>query len=592
MKQIEKVALFLKMAWNLKPIFLVLLVLNSIMVSCQTFANVILPKYLIDCLIEGEENYVFVYTVVIVVSNAAFYFLDKLIKRAMTVNQEYITKGFHARLANKVMSVEYRHLENPYYLDLKERAIFAVENQSALENLVKYLTEFFRLLFIGVGLAVIMFRLSILLVVFLLITIVVIVGIQASFSGEQVKFFNNLIPINRRYNYYFDLSKENACQKDIRLYDLSGMISDRLTEFIGKTIGCFKNFTVKYQLITSITGALSVLQTAFAYGYVAIRCISDRFGERIGIGSFTMYVNSAMKFSTTIMSLGEAYVMLGQMLGYLQPFMELLEIPDEEELSGDIMYDGSVKSIRFEHVSFTYPKTEKKILEDVSFTIREGEKISIVGLNGAGKTTLVKLLCRLYHPDRGKIYLNDIDIFEYNYESYLSAISAVFQDYKLFNFTVEENITCKEAGADTEGALEAVKHTGMYEKIHSLANGIKSLYGKEYDKEGIQLSGGQSQKIAIARALYKDADLVVMDEPTSALDPIAEAEIYEQFNKLVGKRTAIYISHRMSSSVFCDKVLILDSGRVSDFAPHEQLMEKEDSLYYEMFMAQAVNYQV
>ncbi len=201
-------------------------------------------------------------------------------------------------------------------------------------------------------------------------------------------------------------------------------------------------------------------------------------------------------------------------------------------------------------------------------------------------------MCRLYKPTSGTIFINGRDIFCYDNESYRRRIAAVFQDYKLFDFTIEENVTCGEAREDTARAMELMEKVGMKEKVESLKNGIRSLFGKAYDPEGVEMSGGQNQKVAIARALYKNASLIILDEPTSALDPLAEAEIYEHFNSLVGEKTALYISHRMSSSVFCDRVLVLENGVVRDFDTHQNLMKKTDSLYCKLFEAQAENYRV
>jgi len=231
-------------------------------------------------------------------------------------------------------------------------------------------------------------------------------------------------------------------------------------------------------------------------------------------------------------------------------------------------------------------------LKNVSFQIKKGEKISIVGLNGAGKSTLVKLICRMYQADSGEILINGRNIYEYEYLSYMNTISAVFQDYRLFNFTIAENISCQSKECDVKEVNRLIDEVGLKEKVAELPNGIESRFGKEYDEDGIEMSGGQAQKIAIARALYKKASMVILDEPASALDPIAEAEIYEKFNGLVDDKTAIYISHRMSSSVFCDRILILDGGTVADFDTHENLMEKTDSLYYKLFQSQAENYKL
>jgi len=309
----------------------------------------------------------------------------------------------------------------------------------------------------------------------------------------------------------------------------------------------------------------------------------------IGIGDLTMYVSSAVSFSSAVLTMGMSVVMVFQMLGFLTPLAELMSVPDEEKLTGTARLE-KVRSIAFENVTFTYPKTDKKVLDNVSFGIREGEKISIVGLNGAGKSTVVKLICRLYHPDSGTIYINGTDIFEYDRETYLRAIAAVFQDYRLFNFSICENISCKSADESRDKAEELLTKVGMTDKVSGLKNGIDSLFGKEYDTEGVEFSGGQAQKIAIARALYKDASLVILDEPTSALDPMAEAEIYENFNGLVGDKTALYISHRMSSSVFCDRILVISNGKIESFGTHRELMKNENSTYYRLFSSQAKNY--
>ena len=276
----------------------------------------------------------------------------------------------------------------------------------------------------------------------------------------------------------------------------------------------------------------------------------------------------------------------------MDPFMEFMGLEEETKAVGKKRFEGPVETIEFSHVTFTYPKAEKAVLRDVSFTIHKGEKISIVGLNGAGKSTLVKLICRMYRADSGEIRINGTNIYDYDYMTYMNAIAAVFQDYRLFNFTIAENISCRQQQVDEARIHHLIDEVGLRDKVDSLQNGIYSRFGKEYDEEGIEMSGGEAQKVAIARALYKDASMVILDEPASALDPIAEAEIYEKFNSLVEDKTAIYISHRMSSSVFCDRILIIDGGTVADYDTHENLMKKTDSLYYKLFESQAENYRL
>lgn len=576
------------LVWRISPAYFFLLLFNSVAYSGQILGNVIFPKYLIDELTGNmtPERLIF-WVAVITGSNLLFTFLKKTEKRLLDVKEKEVYWQIERAFAQKIMSVEYRHLEDPYYLDLKERASFAMQNRGAVSNLINNTITFFNQAFTVIGLVVIMLQLSWVLVVSLLVTVAIILLIQASFSKYQQQFFTDLIPVNRKYGYYVNLTFDKQIHKDSRLYNMSGMLGDTITSYNKAITRWFSKFHHKMGMVMGLFQVVVVLQTAITYGYVGSRTLNGG----IGIGSLTMYVSSAINFSSAVLAMGTAIVAVFQMLGYLEPFAELMSVPDESDCIGNETLD-KVHSIQFENVTFTYPKTDKKILENVSFAIHEGEKISVIGLNGAGKSTIVKLICRLYRPESGKIYINGTDIYEYDQASYLKNLATVFQDFKLFNFSIQENITCKPVGVDSDKVDRIISDVGMREKIDSLTHGIETLFGKEYDKEGVEFSGGQAQKIAIARALYKDASLVILDEPTSALDPIAEAEIYENFNRMVGDKTAIYISHRMSSSVFCDRILVIHSGCVEAFDTHKKLMENTEGTYYKLFTSQAINYQL
>ena len=411
-------------------------------------------------------------------------------------------------------------------------------------------------------------------------------------SKAMIGVMQDIIPINRKIGYYMGLVMEKPLQKEIRLYDMQEMLTDCIRN--GNETTCDR-FSKGYRQMGKVYGGMSAISefiSAFTYAYVGIRTVTDFLGKKLSLGSLSMYVSSAISFSSTVISFGEEIVMLMQVASFLDPYLELMMLEEETIEDKGIKFEGDVETVEFRDVTFTYPKADKPVLRNISFEIKRGEKISIVGLNGAGKSTLIKLICRMYKADSGDILVNGRNIYDYDYMSYMNVISAVFQDYKLFNFSIEENISCNAAGGDEERVNRLIDEVGMREKVDELPNGIKSRFGKEYDEEGIEMSGGQGQKIAIARALYKKASMVILDEPASALDPIAEAEIYEKFNSLVEDKTAIYISHRMSSSVFCDKILIIDGGTVADFDTHENLMKKTDSLYYKLFDSQAQNYKI
>lgn len=584
---------FMKMAWKTAPVYLIVMILNSLFSSAKLLLNIILPKLLIDELV-GDKNIemLFLFGALIVLNNVLMQLVTNTFKRYIDTKSTWLSDTMIKQMGEKIMNLEYSYLENPYYLDLKERAVFGIENQNTIESLINIFTSGLTHFITVVGLVSIMATLGPVLIIALAIGVALMIMLYQMGSKAMIGVMQDIIPINRKIGYYMGLVMEKPLQKEIRLYDMQEMLTDCIRN--GNETTCDR-FSKGYRQMGKVYGGMSAISefiSAFTYAYVGIRTVTDFLGKKLSLGSLSMYVSSAISFSSTVISFGEEIVMLMQVASFLDPYLELMMLEEETIEDKGIKFEGDVETVEFRDVTFTYPKADKPVLRNISFEIKRGEKISIVGLNGAGKSTLIKLICRMYKADSGDILVNGRNIYDYDYMSYMNVISAVFQDYKLFNFSIEENISCNAAGGDEERVNRLIDEVGMREKVDELPNGIKSRFGKEYDEEGIEMSGGQGQKIAIARALYKKSSMVILDEPASALDPIAEAEIYEKFNSLVEDKTAIYISHRMSSSVFCDKILIIDGGTVADFDTHENLMKKTDSLYYKLFDSQAQNYKI
>lgn len=584
---------FVKQVWKVSPAYVLLILLNGLIGGGKIILNMVLPMFLIDELTGGRDvKKLILFGACIVANNVIMTFITDSLQKYRDVKDEWVQNVMVEKLGERIMNLEYSYLENTYYLDLKERAIFAVQNQSAIVAIITLIANTVQGVITLAGLMVILFTLGPVLMTAIAIGVVLMILIVKAASGTMVALMNRIIPINRIFGYYAGVAADKPAQKDLRLYHMDKLVTEKIRQSNEATCDEFDVANRKMGLANGANGVITEFISAFTYGYVGIRTISDMFGSRITLGSLTMYVSSAITFSSTIIQFGENLIGLWQNSQFLVPYQEFMALKEETIEDGGVPMDDIVETLEFRNVSFTYPKAEKPVLKNVSFAVKKGEKISIVGLNGAGKSTLVKLICRMYKADSGEILVNGRDIYDYDYLSYMNVISAVFQDYKLFNFTIEENISCRENGADENRVNYLIDEVGMRDKIDTLPEGIHSRFGKEYDEDGVELSGGQGQKIAIARALYKKASMVILDEPASALDPIAEAEIYEKFNSLVEDKTAIYISHRMSSSVFCDRILIIDGGTVSDFDTHENLMKKTDSLYYKLFTSQAENYKL
>ena len=276
---------------------------------------------------------------------------------------------------------------------------------------------------------------------------------------------------------------------------------------------------------------------------------------------------------------------------FLERLFEFLDIPNG-------MYQGSLTTekrsdrkydIEFRDVSFRYPGRADYALRHVSMRFRVGSRLAVVGPNGSGKTTFIKLLCRLYDPTEGQILLNGIDIRKYRYREYMDLFAVVFQDFKLLALPLGENVAARR-DYDRERAADCLRKAGFGERLASMPQGLDTYLYKDLDKEGVEVSGGEAQKIAIARALYQDAPFIILDEPTAALDPVAEAEIYSKFNDIAGDKTAIYISHRLSSCKFCDEIAVFDGGAVVQQGRHEDLLAEENGLYHALWEAQAQYY--
>lgn len=589
----KKLIHFIKLAWSVSPSYLILLVVNAFCETTKNLLNIILPMYLIDELTGAKDiKQLCLYGGFIVLNNVGMMLVSNTLQRFLKIKEELTHDGMNKLMSEKIMNLEYSYLEDPYYLDLKERAVFTIQNQNAISNLIITLSELLSRGATLVGLVAILISLGPVLLIVLIIGIGLMLLIYGGVSKQQTELMQEIIPINRRFGYYINLASEKEVQKDVRLYKMEPMITERVIKFSNDTCDVFERIQIKMGKAMGQMAAVSEGIAAFSYGYVGLRTISNSFGPQLSIGALTMYVSAAINFSSMVTLVGQSAVSLMQFLNWLDPYMEFMSLAEETKSTGKIPFEGDVETLEFRNVTFTYPKAEKAVLQNVSFTIKKGEKISIVGLNGAGKSTLVKLICRMYQADCGEILINGRNIYEYEYLSYMKTISAVFQDYRIFNFSIAENISCQDKDCNVADVKRLIREVGLEEKVRELPLGIESRFGKDYDEDGIEMSGGQAQKIAIARALYKKASMVILDEPASALDPIAEAEIYEKFNSLVEDKTAIYISHRMSSSVFCDKILIIDGGTVADFDTHEQLMQKTESLYYKLFMSQAENYKL
>ena len=374
---------------------------------------------------------------------------------------------------------------------------------------------------------------------------------------------------------------------DMVAFDLFRIVKKELEEILlrPKWLEFQRKLGMKYGFITVIVNA--VLNISI-FLFTAAKAFIGTFG----IGNFVLYQGTVSRFVGAVTSFAAAFGNLRQNNQYLMDLYEYLDLPND-------MYKGSLAvekrddidyEIEFRDVSFKYPRTDTWVLRHVNIKFKIGDKLAIVGENGSGKTTFIKLLCRLYDPTEGKILLNGIDVTRYRYDEYMALFSVVFQDYTIFGFSIAENVAASNV-YDKERVCQALIRAELSEKLEELNGNVDVCIGRDYDNEGVDLSGGEKQKIALARALYKDAPFVVLDEPTAALDPIAEAAVYENFNKIVEDKTSVFISHRLSSCRFCNTIAVFDKGELVQTGSHDELVSEDSGKYSQLWKAQAKYYE-
>lgn len=490
---------------------------------------------------------------------------------------------------DKALRLHYEMLERPEVLDIHERASQATGgNNNGVEGMMNLMVTLGRSLFTVivtfVAVTVLDWRLVIVLIA---LAILQYVYFKRIIRLDKKEVWDKLAPVWRQVNYMERVTQDFDFAKDIRLFHLGDFLLKKQKEVFEKRE---ERMDYHYDLWFNhaiVVRVLYVIGNSLIYAaliYAVLR-------KGMSIGNFTMYLALAYSFSGSLLEFMQRFGDYGRASLEVDDFRSFLELDLGEKEDTIPIPEAEEYTIEFHDVSYRYLKAEKNAVEHLNMVLHPGEKLAVVGLNGAGKTTMIKLLLRLYDPTEGYISLNGTDIRKFKREDYYRLFSPVFQNVEVLAFPVAENISMKTTEeTDCEKAVMAAEEAGLGEKIASLSKGIHTELLKIVDEEGVDFSGGEKQKLALARALYKGARIVVLDEPTSALDAIAEQQLYQRFDHMIGKKSAVYISHRLASTRFCDKVAMFKDGQMIEYGSHEELMEK-DGEYAHMFEVQAQYYQ-
>ena len=528
--------------------------------------------------------------------------------------QESVSRQF----SDKAFVMEYDHLERTETLDRIRSAEYLVNGSGGFDRATEIFTSLLSsfvsvicsLLFIGrlFFLSSDVFRLNDPWLLMLLAGFLLVAVCGAFVSRRMSALYSDLMEKNAHSNavsgYLINAGLRRSNQKEIKLYRMDDLlISHFRNSFEKETLPIYLTYARASGRTTAVLAMMNAIYAAAGFLFVGMRALDGA----IPVSDVLLYTGALQRLTSAVETLVRSFMEAKMHTAYLLRFYEFIHaepmhytgtLPVEKRTDGDY-------ELEFRDVSFTYPDTEEEVLSHVNLKFRVGRKLALVGRNGAGKSTVVKLLCRLYEPTSGEILLNAIDIRKYDYAEYTSIFAPVFQDFRLFSLPVRENITCGREEETTphpspsvtpspqgEGKdmrmWEALEKAGIAARVREMKDGADTLLYHD-NGEGVDVSGGEAQRLAIARAWYKDAPFLILDEPTAALDPLTEAQIYENFNELVGSKTAIYISHRMSSCKFCDEIVVFDQGRIVEQGTHDTLLSS-DGVYARLYNTQAAYY--
>lgn len=576
-----------------KPVLFFLYFIRIVSNIAQKAVLVLLPKFLIDELMlairendpAGHLGNIILYAALACITEFLATMANSLAAHYKSVYSEWFNERFLVMLADKSMRMDFEQTEDPAVLDCQARAKEGISWYSGgVVGILDYVFGLVLNITVLFGVGVIIFLTCPLLLPVQLISLLLIGYFNAKNNQLEVDSYSKLAKLNRVFGYYLFQLPSFEYGKEIRLYDSERMMNGRAKEASNDMMDVWKAQADKQRMFVWGMDLTNAARDGFSYfyiGYLAVKRV-------ISVGDFAMCVSSASELYQGMYGLVRNWQEVVKRCNYAYRFLQFLDYPETLQ-KGERKVSGQEHVITFEHVGFRYPRSENYVLRDINLTIHPGEHLSIVGLNGAGKTTFIKLLCRLYDVTEGSIKIDGNDIRDYSEEEYRKLFSVVFQDFWLFAFSLKENISFDEKTPDAE--IERVlKLSGLWDDAQKLPEGADTILYKSFDEKGTELSGGQKQKTAISRALYRDAPVVILDEPTAALDPVAEYDIYRQFDTLVGGKTAIYISHRLSSCKFCDKIAVFAENTIKEYGTHEELVCRENGIYAEMFAAQAQYY--
>ena len=550
----------------------------------QPLVTAYIPKAMIDAI----DNSVTVGDMTVIVALLSLLltltiWLDPFMKELVRGGARIVRMRYAVAAFRKTLTTDYVNIESFEGREKQKRAeAFYNARFSSGADFVEQCAHFLVCVIGVIASSVLLYKVNYFMILLILLTCVCEFFLLKILKTKQSETTDNYSKLSGKFEYFYKLSKNAEASKDIKLYGFSDYLVKTAADFIYQIEHINAKYTKQSAAISGVRALLNLVRELVAYAYLTYLVLKNR----LSVSEFIFCFGIITGFSNWIMNLVFSFMEISRCCTDCALYREFVE---ESVSEGKPEVDfGEVRSIEFSNVFFTYPASDTETIRNMSFKVNKGENIAIVGENGAGKTTAIKLLCGLYYPSEGDILINGRSSKEFSSDSYFDLFSAVFQDYCFMPMTIAENITAEQS-YDKERLFAAFDKAGITDKINSLSEKENTLMVKDVYKNAADFSGGEKQKLLLAKAVYKNAPVLILDEPTAALDPISENELYLKYNELTEDKISFFISHRLSSTRFCDRILFIKDGAVAESGTHEELMAKKGA-YYRMYQTQSMYY--
>ena len=573
------------------PYLLWISILSGILACIINVVGMLTTPMILDLLESGKSIAIFMQTISLVIGLLIVLTgVKTYLHFYMSIPKISCRTGIIESIAEKFSITSFPNVEDEKFLKLQEKASSASNNNSkATEDIWNKIEDLVRYSFSLLIYFVILTKLKWWILLLIIGTSVLEHTINRQIVQWQYNHRDEEATLFKRVMYFWRQSKDVGLGKDIRIFGMKSWLMDMFDDAIRAYEAFISKRERKYIWMNVLDLVLSFLRNGVAYIYVAKLVVEGNLPASL----FVLYIATIGNLTEQMLGIMDTCNTMNRYSMEINVVREYFDYKEQFRFEGGIKLPDAVDGkyeIELKNVSFRYPNNDTDTLHNINLRIAPGEKVAVVGLNGAGKTTLIRLISGFYDPTEGEVLLNGINIKEFNRREYYRLFSAVFQEFSILDATINDNITLEDDATNPERVWEVIRKAGLEVKVKNLPDGLNTIIGKKIYENGVLLSGGEEQRLILARALYKDAPILLLDEPTAALDPIAENDIYHKYNSMTNGKTSVFISHRLASTRFCDRILLLDKGKIIEEGTHDSLILSNGE-YAKLFNVQKKYYQ-